>query len=230
MGAAILVVLAIGCIWAVATGGSAGAASHSVSIQYPNPPDFNPQTLTIAPGDSVTWTNNSGIYHTVSGTGFDSSPTCNTQTGIGCLQSGQTYTHVFNAAGNYPYHCNVHPSMTGTVVVQAPAPATTATTRPPTTIAVAPASTTPTTHPPATAASTTTTRPTATTTTVPAPTSSEATTTSSTSSVPPPTVQLATKAGHHGSGSAAVAVGLGLAALATAGGIVTLVRARRRSL
>ena len=33
--------------------------------------------------------------------------------------SGGQYAHQFSAAGNYPYHCTIHSSMTGIVVVSA---------------------------------------------------------------------------------------------------------------
>lgn len=71
---------------------------------------FSPSTVTISVGDSVVWTNNDNTSHTVSSdTGaFDS----------GVLASGDTFSLDFSTAGTYEYHCNFHPSMTGTVVVQ----------------------------------------------------------------------------------------------------------------
>jgi plastocyanin len=40
------------------------------------------------------------------------------------LSSGQTYSHTFNAAGVFHYHCGVHPSMKATITVNAGGSAT----------------------------------------------------------------------------------------------------------
>ena len=88
-----------------------GRASHSVSIQGFA---FNPSSMTIDVGDSVTWTNNDGSSHTASSTSgpvsFDS----------GTLSGGATFTFTFNTAGSYDYRCNIHTSMTATITVVAP--------------------------------------------------------------------------------------------------------------
>jgi plastocyanin len=73
---------------------------------------FAPASVSVNVGDTVTWTNNdAGIPHTVSANNgaFDS----------GQLSTGQTFSQTFNTAGTVAYHCNVHPQMTGTVVVAA---------------------------------------------------------------------------------------------------------------
>ena len=82
----------------------AGAASQNVDIRNSA---FTPGSITIAPGDSVTWTNSDGITHTVTGSGWAS----------GNLADGAAYTHQFNTTGNFTYHCSIHPSMTGVVHV-----------------------------------------------------------------------------------------------------------------
>jgi plastocyanin len=73
---------------------------------------FSPSTVTIKPGESVTWSWVSGVHGVVSDTApkaFADSPT----------QSSGQYTATFATAGTYPYHCAVHGTMmTGTVVVQ----------------------------------------------------------------------------------------------------------------
>ena len=71
---------------------------------------FSPQTITVAPGTTVAWTNKDSVNHTVtSDTGAwpASSP----------LATGQTFSHTFTKAGTYPYHCSIHPSMTAKVIV-----------------------------------------------------------------------------------------------------------------
>lgn len=74
---------------------------------------FSPQTVTISVGQSVTWTNAAGDPHTsTSDDGlWDSGP----------VNPGQSFTHTFNAAGTFRYHCAFHQSlgMVGTVVVLA---------------------------------------------------------------------------------------------------------------
>jgi plastocyanin len=70
---------------------------------------FSPASVTVAVGGFVTWTNSDGISHTVT---FDAGPNC------GTLGSGATQTAQFTVAGTYAYHCQIHPSMKGTVVVQ----------------------------------------------------------------------------------------------------------------
>ena len=72
---------------------------------------FNPTTLTVPVGTTVTWKNlDNTTHHVVSDTGaFESSD----------LTNGQTFNFTFTKAGNYPYHCAIHPSMTGTIIVTA---------------------------------------------------------------------------------------------------------------
>lgn len=127
-------------------GGQARAVDASVSIVNLA---FVPATVNISVGDTVTWTNNepSAIPHTVTSDTagqFDS----------GIFNPPQTFAHTFTTAGTFAYHCNVHPTMHGTVVVAAavtatattPATTTTATaTTPPATATTPPPTATPTT-------------------------------------------------------------------------------------
>ena len=71
---------------------------------------FDPATVTIKAGESVTWTNEDPMNHTVTADNgeFDS----------GNLGQGATFSFTFDKAGTYPYHCSIHPTMKGTVVVQ----------------------------------------------------------------------------------------------------------------
>ena len=78
---------------------------------------FSPQTITVAPGTTVIWTNKDNVDHTVtSNTGAwpDS----------GSLATNHTFSHTFTKAGIYAYHCALHPSMTAKVIVSAASPAT----------------------------------------------------------------------------------------------------------
>jgi plastocyanin len=71
---------------------------------------FSPQTLNVAPGTTVVWTNKDSVAHTVT-----------SDTGAwpasGNLGTGQTFSHTFAKAGAYSYHCAIHPSMTAKVIV-----------------------------------------------------------------------------------------------------------------
>lgn len=71
---------------------------------------FDPSTVTIKAGESVTWTNQDSANHTV--VADDGEFTS------GGLAKGDAFTFKFEAAGTYAYHCSVHPSMTATVIVQ----------------------------------------------------------------------------------------------------------------
>ena len=70
---------------------------------------FRPQTLTVAVGTIVTWTNADDIPHTVvSDDGVFKSKARDTD---------EQFSYTFDKAGTYPYHCSLHPKMTGQVVV-----------------------------------------------------------------------------------------------------------------
>ena len=72
---------------------------------------FNPSTLTVSAGTTVTWTNEDSVPHTViSDTG--------NEIASGTLSTGQSYTHTFNTAGTFSYHCSIHPSMKAQIVVE----------------------------------------------------------------------------------------------------------------
>ena len=90
----------------VTCGASVAAAQTEVAIANNA---FDPSSVTVAVGAIVSWTNNDSTDHTVT---FDASPDCDRVLG------GESIASTFNAAGSYAYHCRIHPSMTGTVVVQ----------------------------------------------------------------------------------------------------------------
>lgn len=69
---------------------------------------FKPDSVTIASGDTVKWTNMDSAGHDVSGTDFKSS----------LLQKGDSYEHQFTKSGIYDYICSVHPGMKGTIKVE----------------------------------------------------------------------------------------------------------------
>ena len=70
---------------------------------------FDPGELTVEAGTEVTWTNDDTVPHTVTADdgSFDA----------GTLQPGESFTHTFESEATLEYHCNIHPSMTGTIEV-----------------------------------------------------------------------------------------------------------------
>ena len=80
---------------------------------------FSPQYVTVSNGTTVTWTNQDPVQHQIindpGGTGgtaalgqiFKSSP----------LGTGQSYSFTFTSNGTFPYHCAIHPGMTGKITV-----------------------------------------------------------------------------------------------------------------
>ncbi|MDD5110370.1 MAG: cupredoxin domain-containing protein [Patescibacteria group bacterium] len=72
---------------------------------------FAPPELRIKVGEDVVWTNADASPHTVtSDTG--------SELGSDTIAPGATFTHRFLSAGTFAYHCSIHPSMQGTVVVE----------------------------------------------------------------------------------------------------------------
>ena len=71
---------------------------------------FSPGEVTAAVGETITWTNSDSAPHTA--TLDDDS--CSTDN----IAQGATAGLVFDAAGTYPYHCKIHPNMTGTITIQ----------------------------------------------------------------------------------------------------------------
>ena len=91
---------------------AASAASASVTI---NNYQFSPNSIAVLPGTTITWTNKQADdSHTVTSDSgaFD--------TGV-IKKAGGTASLTFTTAGTFTYHCTIHPSMHGTVVVSASA-------------------------------------------------------------------------------------------------------------
>lgn len=76
---------------------------------------FSPATLTIKAGTTVTWKNATAVGHTVTsddGKSFDSG------TSNPIAAQGGTFSFTFTKAGTFPYHCEIHPFMKATIIVQ----------------------------------------------------------------------------------------------------------------
>ncbi len=82
-----------------------------------------PATTSVNVGDTVTWRNESGATHNA--TADDGS------FASGSIADGGSRSVTFASAGSFPYHCTIHPSMTGTIVVSAAGSAPATDTAPP---------------------------------------------------------------------------------------------------
>ncbi len=70
---------------------------------------FSPPELKVKVGDTVTWTNQDDIPHTVVSAGKFRSKTMDTD---------NTFSFTFTSAGDYKYFCSLHPHMTGMIKVE----------------------------------------------------------------------------------------------------------------
>lgn len=86
--------------------GPARAADVAVKIDNFT---FSPASLTIVPGTTVTFTNNDDIPHTIVilAAKARSKP----------LDTGDSFSFTFTAAGNFEYFCGLHPHMKGMINV-----------------------------------------------------------------------------------------------------------------
>jgi len=72
---------------------------------------FVPPTITVAAGQSITWTNTDPVAHTSTSddrTSWDS----------GDLGPNASFSTTFAQPGTYTYHCTIHPFIRGTVIVK----------------------------------------------------------------------------------------------------------------
>ena len=70
---------------------------------------FGPKDLNVAVGTKVTWVNDDEIPHTVA--------QIHKLFRSGALDTGDSYSWVFNTPGEYEYFCALHPQMLGKIVV-----------------------------------------------------------------------------------------------------------------
>ena len=89
----------------------ARAASPATAISIDNF-TFNPQSLTVKAGTTVTWTNKDDIPHGIAATN-------NAFTRSKALDTDDSFSFTFTTPGTFQYFCYVHPHMTGTIVVEA---------------------------------------------------------------------------------------------------------------
>ncbi len=71
---------------------------------------FGPSEVRVRPGERVTWLNcdEDGHTSTADGGAWESP----------LLAPGDAFTHTFESPGEFAYHCEPHPFMTGRVIVE----------------------------------------------------------------------------------------------------------------
>lgn len=117
------VVIAVGAVVIVlSTGGSSSGGSSSSSADSGQSATavedakveiadfkFDPPTITVKAGGTVTWTNSDTAPHTA---------TLDDDFDTGDLEKGDSKSETFDKPGTYDYVCDIHPFMHGTVVVK----------------------------------------------------------------------------------------------------------------
>jgi len=82
------------------------AAKHEIAVDNFS---FSPAMASVPVGSTITWTNHDDVPHTVVAT--------ERQFKSPVLDTGEQFSHRFDAPGSYAYFCSLHPKMTGRIVV-----------------------------------------------------------------------------------------------------------------
>ena len=98
--------LAIAAAISLCLGGAHAEETTSVMIDNFT---FEPAQLTVKLGTTVTWKNRDDIPHTIVAAGKFRSKTMDTD---------DSFSFTFTAAGDYKYFCSLHPHMTGMIKVE----------------------------------------------------------------------------------------------------------------
>ena len=88
--------------------GGARAHAETITVSIDNF-TFTPTELKVKVGDTVTWTNHDDIPHAIVSAGKFRSKTMDTD---------DSFSFTFAAAGDYKYFCSLHPHMTGMIKVE----------------------------------------------------------------------------------------------------------------
>lgn len=86
---------------------------------------FDPATVTIKPGQTVTWKNGNDISHVLvegsyalDGNGLRSSEHPDGAFSLKVDKTGDTVSHTYPKAGTFTYYCSIHKGMNATVIVK----------------------------------------------------------------------------------------------------------------
>ena len=106
VGAVLLVIALAGCGSAAPEG-----PADTDRVDLPKSYRFDPVSIKVSAGPTVTWTNNDQFTHTVR--------LLEDEEVIGEMKPGETLEHSFDEPGEYRYDCSLHPKdMKGTVTVR----------------------------------------------------------------------------------------------------------------
>jgi plastocyanin len=83
------------------------SVTHTVTMENMR---FEPETLTVARGDTIVWVNKDPVPHTATSEDgvFDS----------GTVLAEKSWTFTARQQGEFPYTCTFHPTMTATLQVR----------------------------------------------------------------------------------------------------------------
>jgi len=106
-------ILALSCKKSNPAGPGGGTADVTITIVGNlGANSFSPNPDTVRVGQTVAWHNSGGTTHTSTANGIGLWNTSN-------IANGSTSASIrMNTAGSFGYHCEIHPSMVGTLVVQ----------------------------------------------------------------------------------------------------------------
>ena len=96
---------------AIALTSAAPARAGEVAVTIDNF-TFSPETITVAAGTRIVWTNHDDIPHSV--VSAERPPPFKSPV----MDTDEKYDRAFDTPGRYDYFCGLHPHMKGTVVVQ----------------------------------------------------------------------------------------------------------------
>ena len=93
-----------------APGGDCSGQGAAVEIVATGASTFSPASATIEAGQSVCWENDGTETHTVTS---DAGSLFDVNLGVNSV-----FIRTFEAAGSFPYHCELHEGMVGTITVE----------------------------------------------------------------------------------------------------------------
>ena len=103
------------------------AEAPAKEVRMTNNLTFEPKTITIKSGETVTWKNMSGMVHSATDVPRMAAkpqdaglPRGAKEFDSGMISPGKSYSHTFTVPGTYKYFCIPHEElgMVGTIVVQ----------------------------------------------------------------------------------------------------------------